>query len=146
MAVSVVDIGRRRHWPSSMLAGRGRRGWWRCRAGDRGCVLTSTIVVAVSVVNIGRLLHPATGTRYHPVAVPVGTAAFEWVLGLDDRIAIAVAVAVAGVVSSALGIVAPPAAFDFCDGHPPPLHSCPPVVVVITVIIPPPNLATTTTS
>jgi hypothetical protein len=70
----------------------------------------------------------------------VGTAAFEWVLGLDDRIAIAVAVAVAGVVTSALGIVAPPAAFDFCDGHPPPLHSCPPVVVVITVIIPPPQL------
>ena len=57
MAVSVVDIGRRQHWPSSMLAGRGRRGWWRCRAGNRGRVSTSAIVVAVSVVDIGHLLH-----------------------------------------------------------------------------------------
>jgi hypothetical protein len=66
----------------------------------------------------------------------VGTAAFEWVLGRDDWIA--VAVAVSGVVTSALGIlVAPPAALAFCDEDPPPLHSRPPVVVVIVVIISP---------
>jgi hypothetical protein len=33
--------------------GRGRRGWWRCRAGDRGRASTSAIVVAVSFVDIG---------------------------------------------------------------------------------------------
>ena len=157
MAISVVDIGRRRHWPSSMLAGRGRRGWWRCRAGNRGRVSTSAIVVAVSVVDIGHLLHrlslmsaiqqQAHATTQWPSqwGLPRLNGCWGW---SDDRIAIAVAVAVAGVVTSALGIVAPPAAFDFCDGHPPPLHSCPPVVVVvvIAVIIPPFNLATTTTS
>jgi hypothetical protein len=60
------------------------------------------------------------------------------VLGLDDWIAIAVAVA--SVVASALGIVAPPAVLAFCDGHPPPLHSRPPIVVVVIVVIISPQL------
>ena len=59
-------------------------------------------------------------------------------LGPDDWIAIAVAVA--SVVASALGIVAPPAVLAFCDGHPPPLHSRPPIVVVVIVVIISPQL------
>ena len=41
--------------------GRGVRGWWRCRAGDRGRASTLAIVVAVSVVDIGsRLSRPSS--------------------------------------------------------------------------------------
>jgi hypothetical protein len=154
MAVSVVDIGRRQHWPSSMLAGRGRRGWWRCRAGNRGRVSTSAIVVAVSVVDIGHLLHrlssmSAIQQQAHVTiqwpsqwGLPRLNGCWGWTIGLPS-------LSPSQLPASShprLALLPPPAAFDFCDGHPPPLHSCPPVVVVITVIIPPPNLATTTTS
>ena len=53
--------------------GRGRRGWWRRRAGDRGRASTSAIVVAVSFVDIGRRRHrPSSRPSTWPVVAVSG--------------------------------------------------------------------------